>query len=292
MPDAPVPPSPVDRLVDGGFRAAMAAAMALPYDRRIAAFGTLVSRVFGPAAGFTARARDQLALALPELDTAERRRLARLSVENMGRSIAEIYSASDFTTRHANRDSLTGPGLEPLLQARGAGRPVILVTAHFGNLLAPVAAFAGAGHPPAMLYRPMTNPLSEAHWAEALLQISAPLFGRDRRGLAAMARHVRSGGFLALAADQHVAGAPRLDLFGQPARTTLSPATLALKHDGLLVPAFAVRQADGLSHRVEVQAPISHAAPDRMMQDYNQRLEAIVRRHPGQWLWPHRRWKG
>ena len=280
-----------DRLIDGGLRAALGVALALRYERRVPAFGTLIARAAGPLSGFRRRALAQLALAFPDLEEADRRRIARASLDNLGRTLAEIYSGTEFAERIAGADCLGGPGLDTVLAARAAGRPVVLVSAHFGNHLTTATAFAAAGHPPAMLYRPLSNPLSEQHWSAALKVLSAPLFGRDRRGLAAMSRHVRDGGFLAIAADQHVAGAPRLELFDLPARTALSPAALALKHGGLLVPAFAVRQADGLSHRVEIQAPIPAGAPEAMMQDYNERLEAIVRRHPGQWLWPHRRWK-
>ena len=280
-----------DRLIDGGLRAALRLALALPYERRVPTFGAFIARAAGPLSGFRRRALDQLALAFPDLEEAERRRIARKSLDNLGRTLIEIYSGREFADRIAAADCLTGPGLDTVLAARAARRPVVLVSAHFGNLLTTATAFAAAGHPPAMLYRPLSNPLSEVHWSAALESVSSPLFGRDRRGLGAMARHVREGGFLALAADQHVSGAPRLELFGLPARTSLSPAALALKHGGLLVPAFALRQADGIAHRVEVQAPIPAGEAEVMMQDYNDRLETIVRRHPGQWLWPHRRWK-
>ena len=291
MPDTATHVVLADRLTDAGLRAALRLVVALPYARRVRVLGALLARAVGPAAGMQRRAHGQLALALPDLTQAQRARLVRASLDNFGRSLAEIYSGAEFVDHPDHGPRLVGPGREAVLHARAAGRPVILVTAHFGNLLAPVAAFARAGHPPAMLHRALSNPLSETHWADALSAISSPLFGRDRRGLAAMARHVRDGGFLALAADQHVVGAPVLEFFGRPARTTASPAALALRHGALLVPAFDIRQSDGLGHGVEVQTPIPHDTAEAMMQDYNHRLEEVIRRHPGQWLWAHRRWK-
>ena len=94
-----------------------------------------------------------------------------------------------------------------------------------------------------------------------------------------------------IVADQHVQGAPYLNFFGKPARTALSAAELALRHDALLVPIYGIRQPDGLSFEIAVEAPIAHSTPQEMTQALNDSLEARVRAHMDQWLWIHRRWK-
>ena len=64
-----------------------------------------------------------------------------------------------------------------------------------------------------------------------------------------------------------------------------------MKYDALLVPVFGIRQEDGLTFHLRVEAPIAHATPDAMMQAYNDVVERVAREHPDQWFWIHRRWK-
>ena len=78
----------------------------------------------------------------------------------------------------------------------------------------------------------------------------------------------------------------------RPARTALSAAELALRLKADLIPFFAVRQPDGLSFRVELDAAVPHSDPETMMLQVTQALEKRVLEHPGQWFWIHRRWKG
>ena len=66
---------------------------------------------------------------------------------------------------------------------------------------------------------------------------------------------------------------------------------MALKYDAPLVPVYGLRQPDGLSFRVIVEAPVPPGDPMAMTQALNDSLAALVRRHPEQWFWIHRRWK-
>jgi KDO2-lipid IV(A) lauroyltransferase len=137
----------------------------------------------------------------------------------------------------------------------------------------------------------MKNPWFNAHYVRAISGIGTPLFPRGRRGMADMVRHLRSGGVLGLLIDQHMRHGAELTFFGHRALTALSAAELALKYDALVVPTYGIRQPDGLSFEVVVEAPIPHGPPEAMTQALNDSLERLVRQHLGQWLWIHRRWK-
>lgn len=280
-----------DRLANGAFLAVIGLARLLPYRRRLPAAGWFFAHVLAPLAGWRRRIRDNLALARPDLDRAEVERLVRAVPDNIGRSMIETYSAEEFV-RHTNATSrMEGPGLAALEQAFADKRPVVLACAHIGNYDAMRAAMVGRGWPFGGLYRPMNNALFNAHYTEAITSISEPLFPRGRRGLAAMLRHLRDGGWLAIAIDQAAREGQPLRFFGQPARTALTAAELALRHDALLLQAAAIRQPDGLSFRILIDAPIPAGEPAAMMQALNDGLEALVRQHMDQWLWVHRRWK-
>ncbi|WBU57570.1 lysophospholipid acyltransferase family protein [Paracoccus sediminicola] len=280
-----------DRLANTAFLAVMGLARALPYERRIPAVGWFFARLLGPLAGWAKRARENLALAMPKLDDAARKQIAREVLNNAGRSMAEIYSGDEFTSRIAADAPLTGPGLAALRDAAEQDRPVILACAHFGNYDAMRAALAAQGWPVGALYRPMNNEAFNAHYIPAIQAIAEPVFPRGRAGFAAMLKFLRGGGMLALGFDQFVHDGTELQFFGLPSRTVLTPAELALRYDALLLPIAGVRQPDGLSFRVEVGAAVDHTTPREMMQALNDDLETRIRAHPGQWFWVHRRWK-
>ncbi|WP_111557440.1 lysophospholipid acyltransferase family protein [Paracoccus sediminilitoris] len=284
-------PSLPDHLGNAAFLAIMGIARILPYERRIPAIGWVFSHVIAPVAGWRRRIRDNLHLARPDLSEAEVEDLVRRVPENAGRSLAEIYSGDQFTSRIHDADPLQGPGLSDLEAAFETGRPVILACAHFGNYDAMRAALSGRGWPVGALYRPMNNEAFNRHYVPAITAIAEPLFPRGRSGLAAMLRFLRGGGWLALGFDQFAHDGAELRFFDLPSRTVLTPAELARRYEALLVPIAAIRQPDGLSFRVQVGVPVKHDDPRRMMQALNDDLERLVRQHMDQWFWIHRRWK-
>ncbi|PRY95401.1 KDO2-lipid IV(A) lauroyltransferase [Hasllibacter halocynthiae] len=279
-----------ERITDAGLRAALGAAAALPYERRIPAFGALTARLAAPAAGWRRRIEDNLDLAWPELSPHERARIVREVPDNAGRTIAETYAGAPFLRRVRDLP-LTGPGADALERARAEGRPVVGVTAHLGNYNAARAAIAGTGWDFAALYRPMRNPYVEAHYKAAMESIAGPVHPRGRQGMAAIIRHLKAGGFFAILADLHVYDAPLLRFFGRPARTSVAAAELAGRHGALLVPFYGIRQPNGLDFEVRIGAEVPGGTPEARMQHLNDDLEALVREVPGQWFWVHRRWK-
>lgn len=282
----------IDRIADAAFRAAMRLAGLLPYPRRVAAMGWVVAHVLAPLAGWRGRIRANLAHAWPDLPAAQVRHLTRAVPDNAGRAMAEIYAGAAFTARIRAADPLEGPGLPVLESAAAEGRPVVLAVAHFGNYDAMRAALAARGWPVGALYRPMSNLLFNKHYIPAMEAVATPLFPRGgRAGLAAMLRFLKGGGFLCLGYDQYDQNGVMLRFFGQPTRTVLTPAELAIRYDAPLVPVAAIRQPDGLSFRVHASEEIPRGTPEAMMQALNDGLEALIRRHPEQWFWVHRRWK-
>ena len=280
---------PRDRAVNAAFRAVLALALALPYRWRVPLVGWVFARLVAPVAGFRRRIRANLAHVCPDLPEAEVARLCRAVPDNIGRGLIETYSAKGLT-HWSTRHPIEGPGLEALRAARADGRPVILVTGHFGNFNAARAALVAEGFPVAALYRPMTNPFFNPHYEAAMHAVSRPLFSRDKRGMAAMLRFLREGGMVGILIDQRMAHGKALRFFGRPAHTALSAAELALRLDAPAVPVYAIRQPDGLSFRVVVEAPVPPDTPEAMTQALNDSLEARVRAHMDQWFWIHRRW--
>lgn len=279
-----------DRITARLGMAMLGLALRLPYERRLQLSAAVASRLLAPVLGWRARVRANLALVRPDLPRAEVERLARAVPAHFGRNLVEHFSGAEFT-RRAAASPVSGPGLAAAEAARDAGRPIVFVTAHLGNYEAARAAMTARGFRIGVLYRPMSNPAFNPHYVAALEALGRPAFPRGRRGLAEMLKFLREGGALGILIDQHVSRGTPLTFFGHTAYTALSAAEMALRHNAPVIPIYALRQADGVSFAVEVEAPIPPGSPEAMTQALNDSLERQVRAHMDQWLWMHRRWR-
>ena len=278
-----------DWLVDRTIRAALWSMVRLPFDARRGLMAFLMTRIVAPLGGFRTRIRENLALVCPDLPEAEVRRMEIAVPQSIGRTLAELYSGSEFVARVA-REPLQGAGVAALEQAHRDGRPVLLVTGHLGNYDAIRGGLIARGYRVGGLYRPMDNAFFNSHYVAAISRIGTPLFPRGRKGLADMVRFLRGGGMVGVVLDQAMGDGAPLRFFGHEALTSLSPAEMALRYDALIVPTYGLRRPDGGFDMV-IEAPILHSTAPEMTQALNDSLEAQVRAHMDQWLWTHRRWK-
>jgi len=261
----------------------------LPYRRRVPAMGWFSRTILGPLA-MNRRTRANLALIFPDMPEPEVRRICRAVADNFGRSFIELHAGPKFAELAATLP-IGGPGLAALDAAHHANRPVILVSAHFGNYDAWRAGLTARGYRVGGLYMPMKNPAANRRYVSTIESIASPLFPRGSEGMANMIRFLRSGGMLGLLGDHAMAGGEMLDFLGKPALTATSAAKMALKYNALLVPLYATRNPDGLNFTIDVENPIAHTDAITMTQAINDSTTARVRGHMGQWFWLHRRWK-
>lgn len=278
------------RATDFAARGLIGLALALPYAPRVRFMGWSMSRIVGPLAGYSKRARAHVDFAMPHLPEAEKDRIARASLSNAGRTLIENYSTQALLKRQAKAE-IIGPGLAAMEDAACEGKPVILVTGHFGNYEAVRAALVARGHAVGGLYREMRNPYFNAHYERTMKAFGGPVFPQGRRGTAGFVRHLKGGGQLVLLFDQHTQGQPHLQFLGHDAQTAISAAELALRYNALLIPFYGLRRPDGLSFDCQMDAPIPHSDPLTMTQAMNDGLTARIRANPEQWFWVARRWR-
>jgi len=278
-----------DRVSDAVLRFLIALALLLPYRLRLAMFGWATSHLIAPVGGFITKGAANLRLVFPDMPEAEARRIARAVADNFGRTTIENYSKREFYDV-LGRAKIDGPGLPILKEARAAGRPVLLVSGHIGNYEGFRLALTHMGMESAALYRPAANPFFNRHYAKTLEFMTGPAFPQGRRGLTGFSRHLKNGGIAAMLYDVRATHYDCLDFFGLPAPTSTFAAEIALKTGAIFLPVFARRCADGISHEIAFETPISPSSPREMMAEMNSRLEARIRRDPEQWLWIHDRW--
>lgn len=278
------------RIQNAVLRMIMAMIFLLPYKMRVAVAGYFMSKIISPISGYPKRIRDNLALIDLNLSDRDVEQIVNSAPNNAGRTIAELYSATKFI-EITQKSNAFGDGLEPLMQALEQKKPVLIVSGHIGNYDAVRGYLAAQGHQVGGLYRPLNNRFMNVHYLNAISQIGQPLFERGRKGLGHLVRHLRAGGPVALLHDQRMKNGELLEFFGRPAMTALSTTELAVKYGALLVPAYGIRQSDGIHFDIHFEAPVPHTESREMMQKLNDSLENQIRQNPGQWLWFHNRWK-
>ncbi len=279
-----------DRLSNAALSTAIALLRLLPVRPRLALTSWLVRRLLAPALGYHARVEANLDHVWPDTPPARKTAIAEAAIDNLARALVENYDPAEMLKRGAAYP-VTGPGLAAFEAARAEGRPVILLTGHYGSPICARSALVARGHRVAGLLRPMANPYANARYIQNYRDVCEPVFEQGPAGLKALLKHVRGGGILAMAFDVFESAGPPLDFLGQPAPTSLAPAEIAVKTGALLLPYFGIRRADRYGFDTVIEEPIPHGDPRGMMQEATRRLEARIEADPGQWLWTHRRWK-
>ena len=279
-----------DALQNVAIRAVLGLILALPYAPRVRLMGWLATNLLAPVAGWRKRIRANLAHVCPDMPGEEVERLVRAVPDNVGRTLIEIYSGAEFKA-HVSGTPLTGPGADALRQARAAGRPVALVTAHMGNFDALRATLFAEGYELGALYRQMNNRRFNDHYVRALSGIGTPLFPTDRNGVANFVRHLAGGGIIGILTDVYNSKGAAVKFFGKSAPTSVSACSWAVKHEAVVIPCYGLRNPDGLSFTLLLEDPVTHGDPVEMTQEINDRLERVVRENMSQWFWIHRRWK-
>ena len=274
---------------------AMGFCWVLPVDWA-SALGGWLSRKIGPRLFLSRRALNHLAIAFPEMPEAERQRIVADMWDNLGRMIAEYPHLGTLADPASGRTEVVGA--ERLASLRAAGRPFIVISAHMANFeLMPISAYKH-GHNLTVVSRPVNNPFVQ-HLLLFFRQRPTGDWGKIPKGVDGARQAVKllkQGLNLGVLVDQRVTQGVALPFFGQPARTNLGIAKLALEFDVEVLPAHLER-LDGARFRLTVEEPVArpHLADRQeaakvMMTEVNQVIERWIRQRPADWLWLHRRW--
>jgi KDO2-lipid IV(A) lauroyltransferase len=282
------------RLEYAAIRGLTAVLRALGPDRA----ATLCGRVWRAVAPRTYRHRralDNLARAFPEKSAAERNAIARAMWENLGRVMAELLLLDIIVGegRRVHADAGTAAALQV-----GDGRGVY-ASCHYGNWELVAWPLTAAGHRTAAVYRPLDNPLLDAHVAGLRRHVMvAGLFAKSTDAPRRLLAHARAGHPICMLADLREAHhGIEVPFFGRPAPSTTLPAFLARALDLPLIAGRTVREGGG-RFRIETTPVLVPRTDDRKadIRAATAALQAVfegwIRDDPSQWMWAHRRWRG
>ena len=231
-----------------------------------------------------------------EKSRAEIIHLARRVFLHFGTTAADAVRIP-MLLREGLDDLITVEGREHMDNALTADRGFITITAHLGNWELLAAWAANKGYRLKVIGAPSLDDrfdklITENRGRAGYNQISR---GKGTRELI---RSIIRGYSIGILIDQDtkVEGV-FVKFFGRWAHTAVGPVVLAQRYHMRIVPAFIVMK-DDLSYHLEVQPPVELESTGNPVRDLvvntqkcSDRCEAIIRRHPEQWVWMHRRWK-
>ena len=232
--------------------------------------------------------------AFPDADDTWIRQTARAAYGHLGReAIATIRLAR--MTRDDVLAVTTVVGLEEFRAALTEGNGIVLASGHIGNHEIGAAALAARGIPLDLVVQRQANPLFDEALIESRKRLGLGVIDRFQATRLAI-KALRSGHAVAFAADQNAGKAGVfVPFFGRLASTHRGAALFAIKTGAPLFLGTSLRRGAGYEVVLQrIDVPRDGELDDvvrRLTAAFTERLEAVVRQAPEQYLWLHRRWK-
>ena len=244
---------------------------------------------------------ENLRIAFPEWSDEERWRVGRASVYNMGRGFFELFSIPHLNMSWVERN-VVFHGLDIYKNALAKNKGVLLMSLHLGSGDVGTSALVMKGYPVSIITKLFRNEFVNDIWfsfrgAKGVRYIDA----HGPNNAFEILKTLRRKEGLIFVVDQFMGrpfGIPTR-FFGRETGSAYGLSLFALKTKAPVLPLYTFEGADNKMHVVfENEVSIEDLVTDdkeatmlAMTQRFNDRIEAIIRQHPEQWMWVHRRWK-
>lgn len=185
-----------------------------------------------------------------------------------------------------------------LVEALLSGRPLMLVTAHFGNWELSGFALGLLGFKTSAIARQLDNPFVDRFLARFRKKTGQQILDKERDWPKIQAV-LQQGGILATLGDQDAGQKGQfVDFFGRPASTHKAVAILALEFNAIMLVSMTAKLGEPLCYENiidDVIFPEEYKdrpdAVSAITRRFTEAIERVVREFPEQYFWLHRRWK-
>ncbi len=241
---------------------------------------------------------DNLRHAFPQLSDRERRRLARAMWSHLFLFGAEVAHARCKIHATNWRDFVQVEGQEQVVELFLQDRPLLLVTAHFGNFELAGYVLGLFGYPVQAVARTLDNPYLD-RFVHKLRAATGQGILAKQGDYERILEILNSGGTVSFLADQY-AGQKGcwVEFFGRPASSHKAIALFALDYDAPLAVGFFRRTDRPLHFAFHLEGVADPRTMGeeigsirQLTQWYNHRFEEGILQAPEQYWWLHRRWK-
>lgn len=235
--------------------------------------------------------------AFPEKDLAELRTIALRSFENIATAFLELLWLPNFTSRSLC-ETVFIENPELLDEAVKKGRGLILMSAHFGNWeIGAQRTALQLSVPFYIIVKGQANDYVDRainRWRKKFGAHTVPMGISIREIL----RALQNGYVVGMASDQAAAKeSVAVNFFGREVPTFQGPAMFALRTHAPMIMGLAIRQMDGIYRLRFHTIPfddldgVTDAHVKELTRRHVELTEKLIREHPEQWMWMHKRWK-
>ncbi|HXC87375.1 MAG TPA: lysophospholipid acyltransferase family protein [Candidatus Cybelea sp.] len=239
-----------------------------------------------------------LRLAFPDWTDAERKEVTRKMVRNLGWMAAEFARFPRLEKGNIENVVIL-EGHENFLEGQRRGNGVLYLTGHIGAWELSSFAHALYGYPLHYIARPLDNKRLDALVNQYRCSSgNQPIFKNESARV--MLKILKDSGTIGILADQNTMPEEGVfvDFFGTPACATTGIARVALHTGAAVVPGYAYWDETMQKYRLRFEPPVDLVRTGdterdvfRNTQRFAKAIEEIIRKHPDQWVWVHKRWK-
>ena len=233
-----------------------------------------------------------LELAYPGKSEAERTAIVDGVFGSIARLLATFARFPQMNRKNIS-DWIRYEGLEHYLNAKKAGRGVLIPTAHLGAWELSAFAHALMTEPMHIMIRPLDN-LRVDRLIEQRRQLSGNHLIGKWDSARAVLRALQQNQAVGVLIDQNTSleEGVFVNFFGTPASANAAFAKIAARTGATVVPGFALWSAEENGFVLRFYPAIAMTGDVQAdTQRLHSFLEQVIRQHPDQWLWIHRRWK-
>lgn len=265
--------------------------------------GTFVARMLPEKLTRKKLCRENLARVMPDATPQQIETVIEQMWTHLFRMVVEMVQLPHRMRLETSREVVVFHERAQVVDALTTGRPVIVLSGHFGNWEMAMSTFGMYGFPMGVVARKLDNPLIH-EWFRITREQTGHHLILKKGGFEDLTDALAARGSVGMLGDQD-AGSRGLfvDFFGTPASTFKSIALLSLEYDALISVGYARRLEDnwlearwsryevGCETVIDPQACQTSNPVKEITEAYTTALEQIVRKNPEQYFWLHRRWK-
>lgn len=265
----------------------------MPLLRAIALFFAWLLNLL-PHTGLRWIVRVNLHLAMPHVDESQRRALERASVRSQCMTIMESIKCWGMPSDYSISQIKQVHGLAHLHAASQNPSGMIVVVPHLGTWEM-MNAWLNQFGAPVIMYKPADNPQVDAFMLAARQRLNATLVPTDERGVRAIFKTLKQGGFTIILPD-HVpdaSGGVYVPFFGIETLSSTLVSKLAQKTHCAVLGVSCLRRDDGAGFDVYCDpfTDIDQTDLNASVTALNQHMQSMIERAPEQYVWGYRRFK-
>ena len=211
---------------------------------------------------------------------------------SVGRIMASVAKFPAITRDNVHQ-WIRYDGLENFTSAQAKARGVLVATAHLGNWELSAFSHALMTAPMHIVVRPLDNPRLD-RWVQRRRALSGNHIIQKSEAARQILKALAAGDAVGILIDQNTTPSEGvfIDFFGRKACAGTAFVKFAHHTGAAVVPGYALWSDEEKRYILRFDPEIEMTGDVQAdTQSVHAVLEQVIRKHPDQWLWIHRRWK-